>query len=345
MKKRIVLSVALMLSLSVFADVLNISTPRTTLLLQADKSDELKVIYYGTKLSDADAKTVEQTAKDKFAAYPVYGMNGADEAALSVLHADGNMSLQMVVQDTETKKDGDARITVVKMKDRVYPFFVNVFYKAYDNVILHIASVIDTKVTNSSGRDVPQMKLECPPHLLDRYRELSESLHYPACFSSVGQIPPIKIHGWLNSLCIERLSAKSERIEAYQQATNSDWENSLFIALARNFGFGVNGEAFELWAKNVPYGALGKHRDNLLQIEAIFFGQAGFLDENHLPKAYKDAIVNDEYFKRLSAEYRFLSAKFGLKPIEPHLWKYLRMRPATSFARFPPWLFPAHGRP
>ena len=68
MKKRIVLSVALMLSLSAFADVLNISTPRTTLLLQADKSDELKVIYYGTKLSDADAKTVEQTAKDKFAA-------------------------------------------------------------------------------------------------------------------------------------------------------------------------------------------------------------------------------------------------------------------------------------
>ena len=134
MKKRIVLSVALMLSLSAFADVLNISTPRTTLLLQADKSDELKVIYYGTKLSDADAKTVEQTAKDKFAAYPVYGMNGADEAALSVLHADGNMSLQMVVQGTETKKDGDARITVVKMKDRVYPFFVNVFYKAYDNV-------------------------------------------------------------------------------------------------------------------------------------------------------------------------------------------------------------------
>lgn len=201
--------------------------------------------------------------------------------------------------------------------------------KAYDNVILHIASVIDTKVTNSSGRDIPQMKLECPPHLLDRYRELSESLHYPACFSSVGQIPAIKIHGWLNSLCIERLSAKSERIEAYQQATNSDWENSLFIALARNFGFGVNGEAFELWAKNVPYGALGKHRDNLLQIEAIFFGQAGFLDENLLPKAYKDAIVNDEYFRRLATEYKFLSAKFGLKPIEPHLWKYLRMRPAN----------------
>ena len=79
----------------------------------------------------------------------------------------------------------------------------------------------------------------------------------------------------------------------------------------------------------MPYGALGKHRDNLLQIEAIFFGQAGFLDESNLPKAYKDAIVNDEYFKRLSAEYRFLSAKFGLKPIEPHLWKYLRMRPAN----------------
>ena len=45
--------------------------------------------------------------------------------------------------------------------------------KAYDNVILHIASVIDTKVTNSNGRDIPQMKLECPPHLLDRLAQLA----------------------------------------------------------------------------------------------------------------------------------------------------------------------------
>lgn len=201
--------------------------------------------------------------------------------------------------------------------------------RAYDNVILHVASVLDTEVSCSNGRTIPQTQLTVPADMLNRYRELTGTLHYPPCYKVVGSMSPLRIHSWLNTLCVERLLSKSERILDYQKFCNNDWENSLFIAISRNFGFGVNGDAFEMWAKAIPYHALGKHRDNIVQIEAIFFGQAGFLSEESLPTEYRSAISKDYYFKQLLDEYRFLSAKFGLKHIEPHLWKYLRLRPAN----------------
>ena len=42
-----------------------------------------------------------------------------------------------------------------------------------------------------------------------------------------------------------------------------------FITLARNFGFGLNGDTFETWAGLLPFRALGKHRNDLFQIEAF----------------------------------------------------------------------------
>jgi len=54
-----------------------------------------------------------------------------------------------------------------------------------------------------------------------------------------------------------------------------------------------------------------------MQIEALIFGQAGFL---------KDDVV-DEYPRKLKKEYEFLQKKYQLTPIENHLWKFMRLRP------------------
>lgn len=59
-------------------------------------------------------------------AYPVYGLNCSGESALAVKHADGNMTLQMEIVQTRTVKEGNAEVTVIEMKDKVYPFYVNV---------------------------------------------------------------------------------------------------------------------------------------------------------------------------------------------------------------------------
>ena len=72
------------------------------------------------------------------------------------------------------------------------------------------------------------------------------------------------------------------------------------------------------WPNRYPLKYLAKHQSSLLQIEALLFGQAGFLTLNH---------SEDKYFNELKNEYIFLKNKFQLNPLENHLWKFMRLRP------------------
>ena len=104
-------------------------------------------------------------------------------------------------------------------------------------------------------------------------------------------------------------------------------ERAYFITLSRNFGFGINGDAFEVWAQHIPLQAVAHHRDNLFQIEAIFMGQAGLLDFETIPKKYRDEAIDDDYYPRLKREYDYLAHKFALTPMDAAAWKFLRLRP------------------
>ena len=102
---------------------------------------------------------------------------------------------------------------------------------------------------------------------------------------------------------------------------------TLFRSLARNYGFGINGDAFEQWAYHLPLRAVDHHRDDLFQIEAIFLGQAGLLELNTIPERYQKDALNDGYFSRLRNEYLYLSHKFSLQPMDYKQWRFLRLRP------------------
>jgi hypothetical protein len=73
-------------------------------------------------------------------------------------------------------------------------------------------------------------------------------------------------------------------------------------------------------AKGLPLSILTRHRDNPLQAEALVMGQAGFLN---------DARLFDSYYISLRNEYLHLKNKYKLKPVENHLWKFLRLRPVN----------------
>lgn len=116
------------------AQDVHLHTPHTSLVLSAPVGGELKYVYYGSKLSENDYHAIHHAPTMQHAAYPVYGLNCPGESALAVTHADGNMTLQMEVADTEMKNIDGAVIVVIKLKDKVYPFTVNVCYKAYSDV-------------------------------------------------------------------------------------------------------------------------------------------------------------------------------------------------------------------
>ena len=151
--------------------------------------------------------------------------------------------------------------------------------KTYDTVILHVASDIDSKVYRSNGEAIPQMELHFPPYLWDNYVELIKTSHYPACYRLIPHLPKILLHSWMDSLRVERFEQKTTQIKQRLERCNFDWERAFFLTLARNFGFATNSDVFELWAQSIPLGAVNKHRDDLFQIEAIFFGQSGLLKE------------------------------------------------------------------
>lgn len=117
-----------------YAQPLHLVTPNNSLLLSASEGSELKLLYYGNRLTDVDVSNVSHATQASYVAYPVYGLNCPSESALSVVHADGNMTLQMVVDKVSMTKESDAVITKIALKDKVYPFYVNVCYKAYKKV-------------------------------------------------------------------------------------------------------------------------------------------------------------------------------------------------------------------
>ena len=116
------------------AQFYNLSTPGSSLVIEAPQNGEAKLIYYGTKLSENELNEIKSSGFNSFSAYPVYGMNCQSETALAVKHYDGNMSLQMEVINVEKTNNEDYVQTTLTLKDKVYPFYVNINYKAYNKV-------------------------------------------------------------------------------------------------------------------------------------------------------------------------------------------------------------------
>jgi hypothetical protein len=191
--------------------------------------------------------------------------------------------------------------------------------KAYDNVILQVVLNHDKEVYRTNGQKIQTLELKFDKELYSNYKNLIEKETWIPCQDEIQLIDSFKMNSWLEKLSIERLEQKSNNINEILQRLNNSWETSFYYMLARNFGFKLNSDPFEMLAKSLPIKYLAKHKDNLFQIEALLFGQAGFLEDNN----------GDEYYLNLRKEYQFLKTKFKLKSIEKHLWKFLRTRPGN----------------
>ncbi len=198
---------------------------------------------------------------------------------------------------------------------------------AYDNVVLHVASLIDCNVTNTLGHYIPQLQLDVPQRIKDNFEELLHEDRYPPCHRIIPQLAPITLHAWMAALQTERLEQKTEAIARRVRLAGGSWEAAYFMTLARSYGFGINGDSFEEWASHIPLSAVGHHRDDLFQVEAIFMGQAGLLAPESIPLRYREAAVADPYFQRLGKEYAYLAHKFSLRPMDYNHWRFLRLRP------------------
>ena len=201
---------------------------------------------------------------------------------------------------------------------------------ADDNVLLHVVYEEDRPVVSASGNRIPclELKGKIPPRLIYQYRQLEQQRSGIPCGKFWPGVPDEIRQGWLNQVLIGRLEQKSEVVARLLGETRQHYDEAFYRLLARNFGLYINTDPFEALARSVPVVIPARLRNNLLQLEALFFGQAGFL-ESHF---------EEEYPLLLQREYALLRRKFGLTPARASGWKFMRMRPsgfpAIRIARF-----------
>ncbi len=156
MKKTLLFAAALFGFISAGADNVMIQTPNTTMVIKADKGQELRQAYYGDRISDAEANQLAEAGIDlNTAAYPVFGQSDMVQlSALQVLHPDGQLVLYPTVDNVATKQEGNGNVTVITMTDKKYPVTVKVFYKSYSS-----CDIIETW-TEISHREKKAIRLQ-----------------------------------------------------------------------------------------------------------------------------------------------------------------------------------------
>ena len=193
---------------------------------------------------------------------------------------------------------------------------------AYNNVILHV--VYEQKgplAVRQNGQAIPTIELKerINPALISRYEELSRRKDWIPCAAFFKDANELTLHSFLDRLLVERLESKVEQVNLLLTESENDWENVMFQMIARYFGASVNKDAFYMLAKSLPVKIWAKHQHDLLQTEALVFGQAGFLTED----------LTDEYPNQLRKEYNYLKRLHQLQPMDKHVWKFLRLRPSN----------------
>lgn len=192
----------------------------------------------------------------------------------------------------------------------------------YNNVILHVVAENDRRIYNSAGEEVPAAVMVFDSTLTEKYNYLLNNPSAIACGDCIGLVDTVVLHNWFEALAIERLEDKSAAVLAIFSETGNNWDETFYRVLSRYFGFGVNAEPFERLSRMLPLNTIRKHADNRFQIEALLYGTAGLLAEGLLKNDCSDA-----YYNGLVREYKILSAKYTLQPLDGWIWKFARLHP------------------
>lgn len=110
------------------AETIVIETSGTALVFKAEAGEKLYQSYLGQRL---ESKTEYEAFSPAFDAFPTFGGKAFGEAALRIVHQDGNTSTELVYESVETSNDGDVVFTTINLKDPVYPVNVRLCFKAY----------------------------------------------------------------------------------------------------------------------------------------------------------------------------------------------------------------------
>jgi len=191
---------------------------------------------------------------------------------------------------------------------------------AYNNVILHVVLEEDSPAFNAHGRRIVTLQLPDPKPFIRLYESLQTDKSWLPCHRYIHRVSPLQIKHCLEHLYEERLEQKISQIDQLLYSCGLDGERSLCQVLASTFGLPINALPFHMTMDRIPYELLFQNRENLQSLEGILLGQAGFLTENY---------TRGPYAKELYLSYQACRKDLKVQPLDRHLWKFLRLRPAS----------------
>jgi hypothetical protein len=201
----------------------------------------------------------------------------------------------------------------------------------YRNTILHVVWLHDTDffslspVLALSGYDFlyPQLILEKDFSFL---KQSANDLN-----GSVFE----KFSGEKYEWGLHRLKRRSEQLIKELTLNNDNWEQTIWIQLAKTFGSRVNGLAFAAMASAIPFWLFKIYKHDRLSLEALFMGQLGLLFETPA----------DQYLIDLNQLHNQFQKKYCLKPSVFPVY-LLRMRPnnfpAVRLSQLASYLWGSH---
>lgn len=193
----------------------------------------------------------------------------------------------------------------------------------YDAVILHVVWEHDATVFMKNNQPLPTIELQyfVDKNILLNYKSLLyQKQKWIPCEKQIAHTASFLIDNWLERLYFVRLEQKAIFIKDLLVKTKHDFEAVLFHLIAKNFGLNVNSDSFFQLANSVDFSVVRKLQFDEHQLTALFFGQAGFLEED----------LEEPYHQQLKTTYTYLQHKYKLKPISKNQFQFFRMRP-TNF--------------
>jgi len=185
----------------------------------------------------------------------------------------------------------------------------------YQNIILHVVFQNDCEIDELNNKNIPTLELKnhIDENVVWKYEKLISGNQFIPCESIFDSDKiPINFH---EENVLKKLEEKSLEFESNLKQFKNNFEAVLFHSLAYSFGLKVNAFIFKQIAESIDFNIILKIQQNQTQLEALFFGISGWLENSQ-----------DEQMKIWKREFDFIKAKFNISDLKIHP-KFLRLRP------------------
>ena len=193
--------------------------------------------------------------------------------------------------------------------------------RAYDNVILHVVYEDDEPLINESGQEVPTLVLKglIEEEHYKQYCNFIQDLSVLPCSRRLNSLESVHRSTWLHRMAIERLEQKVKAIEQLMLQYKNDWNAVWWHLLCRSFGFGLNHNAYDMFASSLYWKQVAWLSNRAEDLEALIAIQSGWYDLDNRLRGIRGMRSRYEHHQRM----------WGLEPVPPSAWHRGRVKPAN----------------